>query len=224
MASDLFRIKIVECEGDHATFKIFAIHPDASHFPGTKDFLLQLVVTVWDHMRNGYDFIFDGLDLSPDEMRSLAAKHPRAEELTRWAVLISGDKRDITEAEWETLNMERYGSNPPKEAFQQHEAAKAKLEKKFGARIVSYGKSRLNASAPMEISVRLAPDTEAFADIAEEVVEKVVPGTQRAYKNWSKSTQSYAHSETTFTVNDPAYLWHLRSGVTFDTANVAFRR
>jgi hypothetical protein len=221
--SEMHRTEVRAVGGNKATFKIYAIHPDARLFPATRDFLLQLVVTAWHDMRLGYDWAFTGLDESPEEVKARATGHPLAEEFARLDTMIFGEEREVTAEDLEPMDLRGYGHNPPKEAWERREKARAALEKREGGRIVAYGSRREGEGARTVYRITLAPDTEAFADLAEKIVRDVSPGPRRQYKSRSKATGSYAHSETTFTVSDPDYLSHLKAGIAFETANYPFR-
>lgn len=220
--SALHRIEFLQIENDTAKIKIFAVHPDAQRFPSSKDYLLQIIISYWSDLREGYDFNFFNLDLTKGEMRKRAENFARKDEFEKWFVLLRGKKIEITEKDFDALSLREIRHDPPEEDLERVEKNKRKLSEKLGGKIVSVFKRRENFDAPMIFGVTLAPDSQKFIEIADRIIVARTIGKSRTFKNFSKVTQSYGFAEITLQVSDAAYLTHIEENSSFETANVAF--
>lgn len=222
--SALHRIEFTKIEEDSAKILIFAVHPDAAKFPSSKDYLLQTLISYWDDLRSGYDFNFSNLNLSKNEMKQLAESFTKKNEFEKWYILMRGAEREITEEQFDALNLKEVRHDPLKEDLARVEKNRKKLGEKLGGKIAGVFKRRENFSAPTIHGVRLYPDPQKFIVLAEKIIVSRFLGKSREFKKISKSTESYGFIEIVFKVSETAFLSHLRQGSTFEVANVAFHK
>lgn len=220
--SALHRIEFTQVENDSATIVIFAVHPDAHKSPSSNDYLLQMLVSYRNDLREGYDFNFSNLELSKNEMKQAAENFACKNELEKLFVLVRGEERAITEAKFDALSLKEIRHDPPKKDLVRVEKNKKDLGEKLGSNIIRVFKRRENFDAPTIYGVGLSPEPRKFIELADRIIIARKVGKSREYKSYSKSTRSYGFAEITFKVLKTAYFSQLRQGSSFEVANVAF--
>ena len=218
----LHEITFRKINGNQASIRIAAVHPDAVYAPGTEDFLLQALITYWNDLRLGYGFAFTGLSLSDAEMKAVAEKFPKRTDFEQWYTLMWGEEREISKEELDILMFRGYGHNPPKEAFDREKQVSEKIKERFGRDFGVSGSRKAGDDAPEICFVTLYPDKKKFVEVAKQIITRRTRGKSRQFKSFSKSTQSYGFQELTFEVSDAAYLSHVEEGSSVESANVVF--
>jgi hypothetical protein len=85
--SALFRVRIELVGGSTVWTRFEVCHPDQWDVPASKNIALQVVVEMYDNLRQGLGFGAQRQPMSPGEAAKLVASHPQRAKLERWLEL-----------------------------------------------------------------------------------------------------------------------------------------
>jgi hypothetical protein len=114
--SDIYSFRIISIKGKELCVHAKIVHPDVDWVHDTKNFALQIIMEMYDHMKKGYIYnsAWQTFPFPKEKAARMVDSHPLKEQMDHWLELQYGPFLEITEEEYKLISSGKVDKENPR--------------------------------------------------------------------------------------------------------------